>query len=258
MAAPLRSLSTRGIRNAQVQCMRPCRSRRDSFGFGVLDLLAVLAVAFITAGLLLPHITRTGCKAPANRIQCVSNLKQVALGFRMWSNDHQEQFPFTVSMTNGGSLEFAESADVFRHFLAISNELVSPRILACPLDPAAQRAHSWTNFSNANVSYFVGLNAREELPASILVGDRNVTGGVMHRTIMVFSNSTTADFTTEIHNKQGNFALADGSGSQATPNMLRKALEAGGLPARFAIPRLSIEKLPIHGEPACKLSAYGR
>ena len=221
--------------------MRLRRDRERSLGFSLWDLLAIVAIGFIGGMLLLPTV---GCKAKARTgVRCVSNVKQVGLALRMWANDHQNQYPFMVSMTNGGSLEFATSPEVFRHFLAASNELVSPKILACPDDKETRRENMWTNVSNANVSYFVGLTAREELPASILVGDRNVTGGgVVHGTIMVFSNSTAADFTTEMHNEQGNFALADGSGSQATPDMLREALETGGLPARLAIPRLSVER----------------
>ena len=218
--------------------MKAHHTHNRSSGFGVLDLLAIVVIVSIGATLLLPNLgART--KGRASRIQCVSNLKQIALGFRMWANDHQEQFPFAVSVTNGGTLEFGESGEVFRHFLVVSNEIVSPKILACPEDKETRRAISFTNFSNANLSYFLGLDAKEELPQRILAGDRNITGGVIRGSVMVFSNHNTADFTAETHNKAGNLALADGSGSQSTTDMLRRALQAGGLPVRFAIPRLS-------------------
>jgi len=172
----------------------------------------------------------------------VSNLKQLGLGFRIWASDHQEQFPLAVSITNGGTLESAESDEVFRHFLVVSNEIGTPKILACPDDKERRRARSFTNFSNANVSYLLGLDAKEELPHRILAGDRNITGGAMRGAVMLFSNHNTAHFGTDIHKKVGNYVLADGSGSQATTDMLRRQLEAGSLPVRFAIPRVSERK----------------
>ena len=222
--------------------MRTGGIHRWSLGFGVLDFLAVVAVCFVGAMLLLPTVG-SRCKPRSSRIQCISNLKQAALGLRMWANDHQGQFPFVTPVAKGGTLEFVETGEVFRHFLAASNELVSPRILACPVDEKARRPTFWANFSNANLSYFIGLDAREESPQSILAGDRNISGGVMTRgSIMVFSNDVTADFTTEMHNKQGNIVLADGSATQATTHMLRRQIKAGGLPVRLAIPRAAEQK----------------
>jgi len=143
--------------------MTPRCPHNRSSGFGVLDLLAMIAIGLILAMLLLPSLGR-GSKKRAPRLHCTSNLRQVALGIRMWADDHQDQYPFVVSASKGGSLEFAETPDVFRHFLAASNELHSPKILACPADLETRKETYWTNLSNVNVSYFVGLDAREELP----------------------------------------------------------------------------------------------
>src|SRR5690349_21677791 len=45
----------------------------------------------IMAGILLPALAKA--KAKAQRINCVSNLKQLALGVRMYSQDSKEHFP---------------------------------------------------------------------------------------------------------------------------------------------------------------------
>src|ERR671919_743704 len=78
-------------------------SRADNRGkpaFTLIELLVVIAIIAILAGLLLPALAKA--KARAQRIQCVSNLKQVGLGFRMFANDHNEHFPWQETMVNGG------------------------------------------------------------------------------------------------------------------------------------------------------------
>src|SRR5712664_326411 len=89
--------------------------------FTVWDLLIVLVTVALVP-FFLPILVPIRCRVPAARIHCVSNLKQVGLGFRIWSNDHAEKFPMATSTNNGGSLEFVANGEVYRHFLAISNE----------------------------------------------------------------------------------------------------------------------------------------
>lgn len=235
--------------------MRIGRSPRTSLGFSCWDFLALGAMFVIGAGLILPWLAKPKCYGRAPRIQCVSNLKQIGIAFRMWSNDHEEQFPMAVPASMGGSLGVADS-DVFRHFLAISNELNSPKILTCPEDRDRKRALIWTNFSNLNLGYFVGLDAKEQAPASILSGDRNICGGtIVNPYLMVFTNWDQAGFTGSIHKEGGDICLADGSASQCTSAGLVKAFENANMPSmRFAIPGIDLtprgfvrSRLPIIG-----------
>ena len=75
------------------------KSRRS--GFTLIELLVVIAIIAILAGLLLPALARA--KAKANRAKCLSNLKQMNLGFRIFSNDNGEKFPWSVAVADGGS-----------------------------------------------------------------------------------------------------------------------------------------------------------
>ncbi|HWN94169.1 MAG TPA: hypothetical protein VNT99_03985 [Methylomirabilota bacterium] len=125
-----------------------------------------------------------------------------------------------------GSLEFTNSAQVFRHFQAASNELNTPKVLRCPSDAGRQTAPDFANFGNTNVSYFVGLDARQDSQEMLLSGDRNITGGTLSNGFLrVLQTNTPAGWTPAIHKNAGNIGLADGSVLQANPPTLQRQLQ---------------------------------
>jgi len=197
----------------------------------MMIVLVTVALVFF----LLPMFAKP--KPPA-RIRCMSNLKQIGLAFRMWSNDHEERFPMTFSTNKAGSMEFVSSGEVFRHFQVLSNELNSPKVFACLADSARQQIKNFDGLKNRNLSYFVGLDASETRPQSILSGDRNVTtNGRLMSGILVLSSNTLVSWTKDIHKHAGNIGLGDGSAQQVNDDNLRKQVNSNiNLPLRLAIP----------------------
>jgi prepilin-type processing-associated H-X9-DG protein len=134
----------------------------------------------------------------------------------------------TVFTNENGTLEFAATGEVFRHFQAVPNELNSAKVLACPNDTQRHRAPDFAiGFGNSNVSYFVGLDANESRPETILTGDRNISGGTMtEESLMFFRTNSLAGWTSEIHSNMGNISLADGSVQQVAAEGLRRQIKA--------------------------------
>src|SRR6266496_2739087 len=142
--------------------------------FTLIELFISIAVLIVLAAMLLP--TMRGNKAPASRINCTCNLKQIGLAFSTWALDHHDTYPMHISVTNGGTLEFVPSGLAYVHFQVLSNELSTPKILVCRADSKRVPATNFTSdFSNQKISYFVGLNLVQSNANGFLSGDRNIT-----------------------------------------------------------------------------------
>src|ERR1039457_5794949 len=69
--------------------------------FTLIELLVVIAIIAILAALLLPALA--AAKKKAQRIQCVNNLKEICVAFRLWEGDNNNQLPMALTMQNGGA-----------------------------------------------------------------------------------------------------------------------------------------------------------
>ena len=208
-----------------------------------LSLLEVCVLVAAIGLLMVFALSLLNAKAKAHRIHCLSNLKHIGLANLLYANDHGEKFPWMVSTdfnpTNAsGSREFTNSAQVFRHLQAASNELNTPKVLRCPSDAGRQTALDFVNFGNRNVGYFVGLDAAANNQGMLLSGDRNITGATFaNPNLLLVRNNSSIAWTKSIHMSQGNVGLADGSiGQMTTPSLNKQIAAVTNAVFRLAIP----------------------
>jgi prepilin-type N-terminal cleavage/methylation domain-containing protein/prepilin-type processing-associated H-X9-DG protein len=210
--SPIRHLSGDGGGDNWVlgkQVMKQARSH-DVEAFTLIELLVVLAVVAVMAAAFLPAMQRGRQKA--RRMQCADNLKQLGLAFRFRAVNSGDGSTAQVSTNQQVAVGTTAIGEAFRYFQVMSNELHAPKLLVCPADVRVPANDFGPGFSNTNVSYFVGLEAEEIYPQMFLYGDRNLTNGLpVRQGILLLAPNRPAGWTRELHDRQGNVALADGS-----------------------------------------------
>lgn len=143
----------------------------------------ILPILAILAAMLLPALAQA--KSRAQTINCVNNMKQLALGVRIYATDNKDQFPPAETWCD-----------------AINSTVGSPRVFICPAAPPGQRS-----------SY--AFNAK-------LGGKKD--GEVNPSTVMIFetaegwnrSGGPESMLKTPRHNRTFVVAFVDGSVQQVT------------------------------------------
>lgn len=228
---------------------KPTKARR---AFTLIDLMLVVATMVGILFVILPYFAKA--RPHSKRIGCTNNLKQVNYAFRIWAGDQNDQMPMQVSITNGGAMELAEQGSAYAIFLVMSNELNTPKILFCPEESNPQRTQAVLFGSPAspnvtgasvpfgptnNLSYFVGLDATDTKPETILTGDDHfqVSGVLPKPGLFLLPTNAPIEWRNERHLKFGNVAMADGSAQGFNTAAFRKALFETGLATnRLAMP----------------------
>lgn len=99
---------------------------KQQYHFSLIELLVVISVIAILAGLLLPVLNKT--RETGYRTDCMNNLRGVGQALQMYLNDSGDIMPVAAQMPSVDTLDLPRIADI------LTPHLDQPTALKCPKD----------------------------------------------------------------------------------------------------------------------------
>ena len=111
--------------NRQFICRQPAQR---NVGFTLIELLVVIAIIGILASILFSVFARA--RENARRTSCLSNLKQIGMGYMMYVQDYDERFPANFAYPGG--------APYLSYFAAVAPYIKNKQVWVCPSQTSTQ------------------------------------------------------------------------------------------------------------------------
>jgi prepilin-type N-terminal cleavage/methylation domain-containing protein/prepilin-type processing-associated H-X9-DG protein len=147
----MKQRNTRGVRCTPTVCHPVSRNRAwgGRSAFTLIELLVVIAIIAILAAILFPVFAQA--REKARQTACLSNMKQIGLGFMMYAGDYDEVMPCAmarIAPINGGNRNYIPYDQQVKPY--IKND----QIFTCPSDATkATQGDFWDgSYRNAQIT----------------------------------------------------------------------------------------------------------
>jgi prepilin-type N-terminal cleavage/methylation domain-containing protein len=188
--------------------------KRGSNGFTLVELLVVIGIIALLISILLPVLGKA--RNSANRLKCLSNLKQIVTAMRMYADANKGRFPFggsrtiafdedwfwwqqpgTSANTNAQAGTTTQLAAPGRPVMEVSGSsltpylgLMSEKTLRCPSDDASGRMKEYPYSYTMNHEFCGNYNYGQTDPKRIKPQITNIRKP-SDKILMVEENLTT-------------------------------------------------------------------
>ena len=129
--------------------------RTKGKGFTLIELLVVIAIIAILAAILFPVFA--SAKQKANQAKCMSNLRQVAMGFMFYVDSNNETWPtlYWTTEWRGGDWYPPFVGKTTNGWVDMVHPYVRNKrgVQLCPSNPTWFNGASWLPFKSANYMY---------------------------------------------------------------------------------------------------------
>lgn len=188
-------------------------SKTSRPAFTLIELLVVIAIIAILAAILFPVFARA--RENARRSSCQSNLKQIALGIKQYTQDYDEKYP------QEGGVTIANPGWAY----VIQPYVKSEQLFQCPSETGSTQPVGTTPLERFTTigsnDYFYNFNMGTQNEAVLVSSSNTIMNGDGSESAGNYNVTSAPSTGRERHLEGANYSFADGHVKWLKPNAVK-------------------------------------